>query len=106
MSEVLGFLVLAFCALAFVSKVAAEIRIIYTRNRAAAIVREFAIRRFRARCRHALCVLVHGRHELYRARSDSKLFQQCVLCGYETPGWSIDRRDRRLHLATRPRKAS
>jgi hypothetical protein len=28
------------------------------------------------------------------------LYQQCLLCGYETTGWTIDRRDRRLHLVS------
>ena len=54
--------------------------------------------RLRRKCRHFLCTVFHGGHELYRARTDTKLFQQCLLCGYETPGWTIDRRDRRLHL--------
>lgn len=40
------------------------------------------------------CLAIHGGHELYRARTDTRLFQQCLLCGYETPGWTIDRRDR------------
>lgn len=52
------------------------------------------------RIMQALCPALHGGHELYRARSDSKLFQQCLLCGYETPGWTIDRRDRKLHLVS------
>jgi len=56
--------------------------------------------RVRKRCRHSLCSVVHGGHELYRARTDTKLYQQCLLCGYETPGWTIDRRDRRLHLVS------
>jgi hypothetical protein len=54
--------------------------------------------RLRRKSRHVLCTVIHGGHELYRARSETKLFQQCLLCGYETPGWTIDRRDRRLHL--------
>jgi hypothetical protein len=54
--------------------------------------------RFRRKTRHFLCTVIHGGHELYRARTDTKLYQQCLLCGYETPGWTIDRRDRRLHL--------
>ena len=54
--------------------------------------------RLRRKTRHALCTVVHGGHELYRARTDTKLYQQCLLCGYETTGWTIDRRDRRLHL--------
>ena len=49
-------------------------------------------------CRHRLCTVLHGGHELYRARTDTKLYQQCLLCGYETTGWTIDRRDRRLQL--------
>lgn len=56
--------------------------------------------RFRQKCRHSLCSVLHGGHELYRARTDTKLYQQCLLCGYETTGWTIDRRDRRLHLVS------
>lgn len=51
-------------------------------------------------CRHSLCTVLHGGHELYRARTDTKLYQQCLLCGYETTGWTIDRRDRRLQLVS------
>ena len=54
--------------------------------------------RLRKKVRYLLCTVFHGGHELYRARTDTKLFQQCLLCGYETHGWTIDRRDRRLHL--------
>ncbi len=58
------------------------------------------------KCRHALCSVLHGGHELYRARTDTKIYQQCLLCGYETSGWTIDRRDRRLHLVSpQPAKA-
>lgn len=71
---------------------------------------KFALKQFAARlrkkARHVCCVLVNGKHELYRARSDSKLFQQCLLCGYETKGWSIDRRDRQLHLVLNRKRAS
>jgi len=56
--------------------------------------------RLRLKSRHALCSAIHGGHELYRARTDTKLYQECLLCGYETPGWTIDRRDRRLHLVS------
>ena len=56
--------------------------------------------RLRRKGRHVLCTVIHGGHELYRARTDTKLYQQCLLCGYETNGWTIDRRDRRLHLVT------
>ena len=56
------------------------------------------MRRVGQMCRHSLCSVLHGGHELYRARTDTRLYQQCLLCGYETPGWTIDRRDRRLHL--------
>lgn len=54
--------------------------------------------RLRRKGRHVLCTVVNGGHELYRARTDTKLYQECLLCGYETHGWTIDRRDRRLHL--------
>jgi hypothetical protein len=57
-----------------------------------------AIARLRRKTRQMLCTVVNGGHELYRARTDTKLYQQCLLCGYETTGWTIDRRDRRLHL--------
>jgi hypothetical protein len=59
-----------------------------------------AMVRLRRKTRHLLCTVVHGGHELYRARTDTKLYQQCLMCGYETPGWTIDRRDRRLHLVS------
>ena len=59
-----------------------------------------AMSRLRQKCRHSLCSVLHGGHELYRARTDTKLYQQCLLCGYETTGWTIDRRDRRLHLVS------
>lgn len=66
--------------------------------------------RLRRRTRQFLCTVLNGGHELYRARTDTKLYQQCLLCGYETPGWTIDRRDRRLHLvankAAQPSAAS
>lgn len=45
-----------------------------------------------------MCGLLHGGYELYRARTGTKLYQQCLLRGYKTSGWTIDRRDRRLHL--------
>jgi len=54
--------------------------------------------RLRRKTRHLMCNVLHGGHELYRARTDTKLFQQCLLCGYETTGWTIERRDKRLHL--------
>ena len=57
-----------------------------------------AIARLRRKTRHLMCTVIHGGHELYRARTDTKLYQQCLLCGYETHGWTIDRADRRLHL--------
>jgi hypothetical protein len=56
--------------------------------------------RMRKNTRQFLCTVVNGGHELYRARTDTKLYQQCLLCGYETHGWTIDRRDRRLHLVS------
>jgi hypothetical protein len=59
-----------------------------------------AVMRLRRKARQTVCTVVNGGHELYRARTDTKLYQQCLLCGYETPGWTIDRRDRRLHLVS------
>lgn len=59
-------------------------------------MREF-LASVRRRMRIALCWMVNGRHELHRAHSDCRLFQRCV-CGYETTGWTIDRRDRRIHI--------
>ena len=56
--------------------------------------------RIRRKTRHLMCTVFNGGHELYRARTDTKLYQQCLLCGYETTGWTIDRRDRRLHLVS------
>ena len=56
--------------------------------------------RLRTKSRHLFCTVINGGHELYRARTDTKLYQQCLLCGYETHGWTIDRRDRRLHLVS------
>ena len=56
--------------------------------------------RVRTKTRHLLCTVINGGHELYRARSETKLYQQCLLCGYETNGWTIDRRDHRLHLVS------
>lgn len=51
------------------------------------------------KARHALCRLSGG-HELYRAHEDTRIYQRCA-CGYETRGWTIDRRDRRMHLVAR-----
>ena len=62
--------------------------------------------RLRQQCRHSLCTVLHGGHELYRARTDTKLYQQCLLCGYETTGWTIARRDRRLQLMSSPPSSS
>ena len=59
-----------------------------------------SVARLRRKTRHVMCVVIHGGHELYRARTDTKLYQECLLCGYETSGWTIDRRDRRLHLVS------
>lgn len=55
-------------------------------------------RRINRKAKQKICVLINGGHELYRAYSDDRVFQQCLLCGHETQGWKIDRRDRRLHL--------
>ena len=60
-----------------------------------------ALARLRRKVRYFLCTVSNGGHELYRAHSETKLYQQCLLCGYETAGWTIDRRDRRLHLVSK-----
>lgn len=54
--------------------------------------------RLRKKARHVLCTVLNGGHDLYRAHTDTRIYQQCLMCGYETRGWTIDRRDRRLHL--------
>lgn len=46
----------------------------------------------KGKIRQTLCSLTGG-HDLHKAHSDSRIYQKC-LCGYETPGWTIDRRDR------------
>lgn len=56
--------------------------------------------RMRRKTRSLMCTVLNGGHELYRARSENRLYQQCLLCGHETHGWTIDRRDRRLHLVS------
>ena len=65
-----------------------------------------AVTRLRRKVRQTVCTVVNGGHELYRARTDTKLYQQCLLCGYETPGWTIDRRDRKLHLVSNSQPAA
>lgn len=52
--------------------------------------------------RHRFCYLTNGGHELYRAHTEDKLFQQCLLCGYQTRGWTIDRRDRPRRILRLP----
>ena len=59
-----------------------------------------SLARCRRKARSLFCVVYNGGHELYRARTDTKLYQQCLLCGHETHGWTIERRDRRLHLVS------
>ena len=65
-----------------------------------------AMVRLRRKARSLLCTVFNGGHELYRARTETKLYQQCLLCGHETPGWTIDRRDRRLHLVSNSQTTS
>lgn len=62
---------------------------------------QHAMRRIRRRLRSVLCTVINGGHELYRARTETRIYQQCLLCGHETTGWTIDRRDRRLQLVSR-----
>jgi hypothetical protein len=65
-----------------------------------------ALARLRRKARHFFCTVSNGGHELYRAHSETKLYQQCLLCGYETTGWTIDRRDHRLRLVSNKATAS
>lgn len=59
-----------------------------------------AVGAVRRSLKHMLCTVLHGGHELYRARTDTKLYQQCLLCGYETHGWVLEARPRlRRHLS-------
>lgn len=51
-------------------------------------LREFILA-LQRRLRSAWCCLIHGGHELYRARTSNRLYQQCLLCGYETTGWKV-----------------
>jgi hypothetical protein len=62
-------------------------------------------RRTRRWLRQRLCFALNGGHELYRAHTETRLYQQCLLCGYETTGWTIDRRDRRTGIAHQTPKA-
>ena len=62
-----------------------------------------AMARLRRKTRHLLCTVVHGGHELYRARTETKLYQQCLLCGYETHG--LDDRSPRSPVASREQHA-
>lgn len=53
------------------------------------------LKKIKRKARSYWCVAMNGNHEFYRARTDTKLFQQCLLCRHETNGWTVDRRDRR-----------
>jgi len=56
--------------------------------------------RVRQALRSAVCWAWNGGHDLHRAHDDARIYQRCH-CGYETKGWTIDRRDRRLHWTGR-----
>jgi hypothetical protein len=62
--------------------------------------------RMRRKTRSLVCTVINGGHELYRARTETKLYQQCLLCGHETQGWQIERRDYRLHLVSNSRASA
>jgi hypothetical protein len=56
--------------------------------------------------RQRLCPVFSGGHELYPARSPRRLYQCCLLCGYETRGWALEagpRLRRQLAGRSRPR---
>jgi hypothetical protein len=42
-----------------------------------------------ARWRSWLCLVLYGEHELYRVWTRDRLYQCCVRCGHETPGWDV-----------------
>jgi hypothetical protein len=46
--------------------------------------------RVRARWRSWLCWLFHGSHDLYVVRTRGQIFEQCLRCGYATPGWKLE----------------
>jgi hypothetical protein len=61
-------------------------------------------RRFGRWCSQRVCPVLHGGHELYAGHRRDRLFQFCLLCGYETRGWSLETKPRfRRHLAGRQR---
>lgn len=35
------------------------------------------------------CMIMNGGHELYTIREPHRLYQRCLLCGYETKGWKL-----------------
>ena len=39
--------------------------------------------------RTLLCIVLNGEHEFYRVWTRDRLYQRCVLCGHETPGWDV-----------------
>ena len=41
------------------------------------------------RLRSWICVALFGGHELYTVRSATRVYQCCVLCGHQTPGWDV-----------------
>lgn len=59
--------------------------------------------RLRRRAKSFWCTVKNGGHELYVARSYDEIYQECLLCGHETSGWKIDRRDDRMGLSA-PRR--
>ena len=73
-----------------------------TENGDAVAVMRKTTARIRKWLRQRLCFAVNGGHELYRAHTDVKLYQRCLMCAYETNGWTIDRPDRRLRLVRSP----
>jgi hypothetical protein len=47
------------------------------------------VRRWWRPVRSFWCVVARGGHELYRAHSATRLYQQCALCGHCTRGWDV-----------------
>lgn len=40
-----------------------------------------------------VCIFWNGRHELYKNYSSDRVWQECYMCHYKTPGWQVDRKD-------------
>jgi hypothetical protein len=39
--------------------------------------------------RELWCLIANGHHEYYTARTASRIYQECVVCGHCTKGWDV-----------------